>query len=196
MYKKTHKAADSRCQYFAKWLKTQKLTVQSAVRITQAEGIHLIAAFLDDLRNAYTPSGMDICDSSLRLYMNSASDVFKALMPKFSLVDPELSGNGKPKIYKALTDRLSMRANWAHPRDQKEPLTVLVQLPKFSSISSLHHPFLSKEALVYNTACLGCFTGSRVSEYAQVHVPNRQCFNIIPRNPDAGKWGGMPLAFI
>ena len=121
------------------------------------------------------------------------------LMPKpFSLVNPELSGNGKPKIYKALTDRLAMGANWARPRDQKEQLTypVFVQLSKFSSISSLCHPFLSKEALVYDTACLGCFTGSRVSEYAQVHVPKGQCFNIIPRNPDAGKWGGMPLAFI
>ena len=100
--------------------------------------------------------------------MNSAADMFKALMPKpFSLVDPELSGNGKPKIYKALTDCLSMRANWARPKDQKEPLTypVFVQLSKFSSISSLCHPFLLKEALVYDTACLGCFTGSHVSEY-------------------------------
>ena len=142
---KNDKAADSRCWYFAKWLETQKLTVQSAARITQAEGIHLIAAFLDDLRNGYTPSGTDICDSSLRLYINSAADVFKAFMPKpFSLVNPELSGNGKPKIYKALTDCLSMRANWARPRDQKEPLTypVFVQLSKFSSISSLCHPFL------------------------------------------------------
>ena len=127
------------------------------------EGIHLIAAFLDKIRNGYTPSGMHICDSSLHLYMNSAADVFKALMPMpFSLVDPELSGNGKPKIYKALTDHLSMCANWGHPRDQKELLTypVFVQLSKFSSISSFRHPFLSKEALVYDTACLGCFTGS------------------------------------
>ena len=35
-----------------------------------------------------------------------------------------------------------------------------------------------------------------VSEYTQVHVPKGQCFNIIPRNPDPGEWGGMPLAFI
>ena len=163
------------------------------------EGIHLIAAFLDSLYNGNTPSGMALCDSSLCLNMNSAADVLEALMPSpFSLVDPELSGNGKPKIYKALTDHLSMRANWARPRDQKEPLTysVFVQLSKFSSLSSICHPFLSKEALVYDTACLGCFTGSCVSEYAQAHVPKGQCFNIIPCNPDTGKWGGMPLAFI
>ena len=131
--------------------------------------------------------------------MNLAADVFKALMTMpFSLVDPELSSNGKPQIYKSLTYFLSMRANWARPKDQKEPLTypVFVQLSKFSSISSLCQPFLSEEALVYDTACLGCFTGSHVFEYAQVHVPKGQCFNIIPHNPDAGDWDGMPLVFI
>ena len=126
---------------------------------------------------------MALCDSSLCLCMNSAADMFKALMPMpFSLVDPELSSNGKPKIYKALTDRLSMRANWACPKDQKELLTypVFVQLSKFSSISSLCQPFLSKEALVYDTACLGCFTGSHVPDCTQVHVHNGQHFQHHP----------------
>ena len=66
---------------FAKWLKTQELTVQSAARITQAEGIHLIAAFLDLLRHGNTPSGTALCDSSLHLYMNLAADVFKDQSP-------------------------------------------------------------------------------------------------------------------
>ena len=142
---------------------------------------------------------MVLSNSSLCLYMNSAAHVFKALMiAPFSLVDPELSGNGKPQIYKAMTDRLSMHANWVHPKDQKEPLTypVFVQLSKFSLISSLSQLFLWKEALIYHTACLGCFTGSHNSEYAQDHVSKGHHFNIIPCNPDTGDWGGMPLAFI
>jgi hypothetical protein len=53
---------------------------------------------------------------------------------------------------------------------------------------------LSTEAAVFDWLRLGCFTGSRVGEYAQSHAKLHH-FARVPHNADAGKWAGTPIAF-
>jgi hypothetical protein len=56
--------------------------------------------------------------------------------------------------------------------------------------------FLSKESAVFDWACLGLFTGSGVSEYAQTRLRAGTRFNTIPRTNNAGIWAGKALAFL
>ena len=142
----------------------------------------LIGAFVDWIRAGNSPSGKAVVDQTLRNYIKSAGYVFSLLMTDgFTLYDSKKSTAKSPRMWECLSDRLSQHAAWARPRDKKEPLTypVFVELSRFSRWSYIREPFLSKEAVVYDTACLGCFTSSHVSECAQDGVPRGQHFNVI-----------------
>ena len=154
---------------------------------------------MDWLQLGNSPSGQVLGEQALRGYMQSAENLLKRLMKaEFSIYEEQKDKKGNRIMVEFLQRRLQQCAAWTQPRQQKEPLAypVFVERAKFADHSSLCVPFLSKEALVYDTACLGCFTGSRVSEYAQNSVPRGQRFNVIPRIATAGEWAGMPLAFI
>jgi hypothetical protein len=49
---------------------------------------------------------------------------------------------------------------------------------------------------IYDWTWLGVFTGSRLGEYGQSKPRSGELFAMVPLTPDAGKWAGMPLAFI
>jgi len=116
----------------------------------------------------------------------------------FVVYDPKTLNQVQPAMHPYLKDRLAERAKWMQPQPQKEPLTyrVILALAKFNEVSTLKEPFLSCEALVYDTACLGCFTGSRISEYGQRNLARGERFATVPNDPNAGAWAGWPLAFI
>ena len=160
----------------------------------------MIGAFLDDLRNGNTPSRQHIGGQSLRNYAKSAANVLQNIAcPDFTIYDPEQSSAKKPQFVRYLQDRLRTRDRWKPPaRATKEPLTypVFQSLWTLATQSGESSSFLSRESLVYDTACLGCFTGSRVSEYAQSDVPQGQRFVAVPNGPDANGWAGWPVAFV
>jgi hypothetical protein len=68
--------------------------------------------------------------------------------------------------------------------------TSLAALPESETVS------FSQATTVFDWTPLGCFIGSRISEYAQVSLPKGQAFAIIPSIPESTGWDGFPIAFI
>jgi hypothetical protein len=69
-------------------------------------------------------------------------------------------------------------------------------LQSLTILPDVNAAFLSLASAVYDWTHLGCFTGSRISDYAQSSLPKGQAFANVPLVPEAGAWGGSPLAFI
>jgi hypothetical protein len=108
---------------------------------------------------------------------------------KFSIYE---TVGGKPTMVPFIRDKIYQRKKWEKRRDKREPYT-------YDMLSTMHNQvtaasrrdsraFLEKFALVFDTQCLGVFTGSRVSEYAQ----SKGTVHDISRVPDTG----LPIAFM
>ena len=136
---------------------------------------------------------MDFCTRVKNQYIHHHQvSIFHTLIPMHHMVRVYVP------LHPYISQQIQNRQAWSQPQQKKEPLMydILVELSQYQSISSLAEPFLSLESLVYDTTWLGCFTGSRVSEYAQSGLARNQRFNTVPINPDTGSWGGQSLAFI
>ena len=114
--------------------------------------------------------------------------------PKIDMVDPT-TGQLHPTFETIIRDRQT----WQQPKDKREPIplaihealktTVLRNITRDGATATL-----DEHAAVFDWLRLGCFTGSRVGEYAQSHS-KLHSYAKVPNNTDAGEWAGTPLAF-
>jgi hypothetical protein len=102
-------------------------------------------------------------------------------------------------MYPYLRELLAQRDAWFVPCAPKEPFTLDMFQALAKYLQAQKDPmdtFLLKDFTVFDWTCLGLFTGSRVSKYAQMQLCTGTRFNIIPTRPDSGIWGGQALAFL
>jgi hypothetical protein len=74
-------------------------------------------------------------------------------------------------MHQVVKDRIDLCCKWQKPRDKREPYTfqMLETFHQLVTKAESHSKvaFLDQLSLIFDTQCLGVFTGSRVSEYAQ-----------------------------
>jgi hypothetical protein len=82
-----------------------------------------------------------------------------------------ITGRSKPKLHPLIGNRIEQCQKWGKPRDKREPYT-------FEMLTTFHTQvlkataadlrlFLDVQHLIFDTQCLGIFTGSRISKYTQ-----------------------------
>lgn len=102
-------------------------------------------------------------------------------------------------VHPFISELVRHRRNWQQPRSKKEPVTQRMITAAhdmiLARIDQNREFFLSREAAVHAWVRLGCFTGSRAGEYAQVRKKRGE-IGRIPHTKDAGEWAGQPLAFL
>ena len=138
---------------------------------------------------------------TLRLHADAAGKAMSLLTGKPCVVyDPATLSQKHVTLHPYLAQQIQQRKIWSKPKDRHEPLTydIIQELSKYPQHAKIHVAFLSLEALVYDTCRLGCFTGSRISEYGQTNLRKGVRFQTVPMSVDAGaaQWAGLPLAFI
>jgi hypothetical protein len=79
--------------------------------------------------------------------------------------------SNKPILAPFIAEKIAQQRKWQQPRPKQEAYT-FAMLSKFNSQvvkmeTSNPNSFLQLHSLVFNTQCLGIFTGGRVSEYSQ-----------------------------
>jgi hypothetical protein len=109
------------------------------------------------------------------------------------------SGGSKPALIPYLKARIELRSKWEQPREKREPYTHLMFQVFSQQVEAAERAdplaFLDKLSLVFNTQCLGIFTGSRVSEYAQ-SKGSRATISRVPVQPGQCPSEAKPVAFI
>jgi hypothetical protein len=109
------------------------------------------------------------------------------------------SGTSKPTLVPFIGDRISQRRKWQKPRDKQEPYTFAMLHTFFKQVSQSEKDdscsFLGKDSLIFNSQCLGIFTGSRVSKYAQSKGKVTDVSR-VPTNPSNPSALPLPLAFV
>lgn len=110
------------------------------------------------------------------------------------------STTGKtPALIPFIGDKLAQRQKWQKPRAKREAYTFDMFKTFHAQVSAAEaicpNSFLDRHSLVFNTQCLGIFTGSRVSEYCQ-SKGKIGSVSRIPAPPGAPKDSGLPVAFI
>jgi hypothetical protein len=75
-----------------------------------------------------------------------------------------------------------------------------------ASIDGVTASFVSVEYAVYDWERVFFYTGSRIAEYGQISnaitlppshkLTGSKCYSRVPMSPAAGRWAGMPIAFI
>jgi hypothetical protein len=107
--------------------------------------------------------------NTLSHHAQAASTFLRSVMLQpFSIY---ITGGNKPKLHPLIGDRIEQCRKWGKPRDKREPYTfeMLATFHTQVSTATAADPrlFLDAQHLIFDTQCLGIFTGSRVSEYAQ-----------------------------
>ena len=160
----------------------------------------MIGAYLRDLRHGHNINSMpSLRSKTLSNYLQSAAtalSLFRTDEKPFSIYTSATANTANPSLHPFLAEQLRQRSTWSQPSEKKEPYTYDMFLVLHSRRTSTFADSISKEAAVYDWARLGCFTGSRLSEYGQSKVPKGQRYATVPRSPDTGIWGGSPIAFI
>jgi len=143
------------------------------------------------------PRQISVAAKTLRGYLKAAIlwiNLKAAPTPKLDMVDP-LTGQLHPTFETIIRDRQT----WQQPKDKREPIPlaihetlkaqVVLDIKRYGARTTL-----ATTAAVFDWLRLGCFTGSRVGEYAQSHS-KLHTYAQVPNNTDAGEWAGTPLAF-
>lgn len=98
-----------------------------------------------------------------------------------------------------IADKIDQRRKWQKPRPKREAYTMDMFETFYQQVSRAEKQdpstFTSKNSLIFDTQCLGLFTGSRVSEYCQ-SKGSRNSVSRVPVQPGCPPSSGLPIAFI
>jgi hypothetical protein len=107
--------------------------------------------------------------NTLSHHAQAASTFLRSVM--FQPFSIYITGGSKPKLHPLIGDRIEQCQKWGKPRDKRKPYTfemlATFHTQVLTAMAADPRLFLDVQHLIFNTQCLGIFTGSRVSEYAQ-----------------------------
>jgi len=146
-----------------------------------------------------------LTDATLCNYLQSAVAWLQQLRPGLALPIYSQSGTGKAdRLHPYLADILANRRLWKKPRPLKEPLSseMLHTMARMADSYREKGTYgnYGRNPVLWDFACLACYTGSRIGEYGYSRRPRGMPvdgFVPIPRNADVpSEWQGRPMAFI
>jgi hypothetical protein len=193
------KTMDNRAAYFRDWLKSANgyHYLCCAKRITQAQGILLIASFIDHLAiTPYNKAGALRRSCTLSKFVTAAALFFDQILEEAFATHTYVGG--KLVMDKKLAERIAFYKKWDTVKEKREPytrdmfVTFYEQVVKREQMDPKHE-FLGLHSLVFDTQILGIFTGSRVSEYAQ---GSRKQISRVPQRPGTTGPPALPIAFV
>lgn len=170
-----------------------------ASNISRQQAIWLIGSFLDHMGNTpYNQKGDRRRSATLRHFANAAAFFLNKIMREpFSMFT---STGGKQVQDKYIALRLSTFAKWDTKRPKREPYTIEMFNTFHAQVESREAEdameFLGPLSLVFDTQCLGIFTGSRVSEYAQSKGARTMVSRVPRRRGDSTPGPALPIAFV
>jgi hypothetical protein len=179
-------------------LESLKFDDISAARITEAQVVPLLAAYLRQvsLGTASITLSKSLCAETISGYLRAAVAWCRVkLRLQASINDPLSSAAYHP----LLSDIIRFRQTWQQPQERREPYTYEMFQALYNVIRQAalidSTTLLDMTAVVFDWSRLGVFTGSRAGEYGQTTGSGTR-FSAIPNEAAAGKWAGMPVAFI
>lgn len=136
--------------------------------------------------------GTTLSDDTLMQYLSAATQWLKV---KYSISAPIYDHSqsvAKPRLIPFLAAIISQRRRWREPQQKKEPYTGAMFDVLYSEIGREHKrdriAYLDTQAVVFDWARVGVFTGSRLSEYAQSKTGSHKPYASIPHSAAAGRW--------
>lgn len=157
-----------------------------------------IGAYLDHVAETpYDAKGSLPLANTLAHHAQAANIFFRLILTEpFSIY---VIGAKKPTLIPYLKARLELRGKWQQPREKREPYTYPMLATYAQQVAAAEkadpEAFLDKFSLVFNTQCLGIFTGSRVSEYAQ-SKGSRKTVSRVPLKHGQSPSTAQPVAFM
>jgi len=141
-----------------------------------------------------------MAEKTLGGYMRSAATAWaKYAGYEVPLYDTS-GGKAKPVLNKYIANIFEQRRAWKEPKQKQELFTSDMFVALGNHLNELTSrdgtAFLSLTYAVFDWCRLGVHTGSRLGEYGQGKPRKGEPFAKIPSTTDAGKWAGMPIAFI
>ena len=191
---------DNRAATFRNWLSSScgYLNVCCAETISPTQAIGLLAAFIDHLSaTPYNAAGDFRKANTLLHYLNAAANFLESItgqpVPMYTSTGP------KPALIPLLGDKIAQRRKWQTPKPKREAYTFEILETLHNQVKTLRKTndksFLDKKALVFDTQCLGVFTGSRASEYCQTKGTST-AISRVPAQLGEQPSSTLPIAFI
>jgi hypothetical protein len=191
---------DNRTAHFRDWLATScgYTHLCCAKSITPPQAVGLIGAYIDHVAaTPYNTAGDLPMANTLSHHAHAAFSFLQSVMTtSFSIY--EMKGS-KRVLVPFIGERISRRRKWQQPRPKREPYTFAMFATFYAAVRAQEQSpdrFLHRHSLVFDTQCLGIFTGSRVSEYAQSKGPSTSVSR-VPSITDADPTATtLPVAFV
>jgi hypothetical protein len=166
--------------------------------ISPDQAIGLIGAYVDHMAiTPYDSLGNLPMSNTLGHHVQSAYKFLLSVTPRpFTIY----TGTGKQSVYiPFIGDKLAQRKKWQKPRPKREAYTFAMFQTFHAQVTAAEkqnpRTFLDRHSLIFNTQCLGIFTGSRVSEYCQSKGKISEVSR-VPAAPGKPEDSGLPIAFI
>lgn len=193
------KTQDNRLASFRDWLCANGYPNLCCVQsVKRQEGIWLIGSYIDHLGDTpYNAKGDMRKSATLNHHKNAAASFLSnVLFDPFSIYT--IVG-GKEVEDRYISSRIETYKKWDTKRAKREPYTIEMFQTFRQQVQDqeLQDPrlFLSKLSLIFDTQCLGIFTGSRVSEYAQSQG-TRDTVSRVPVRRGTTAAQALPIAFV
>jgi hypothetical protein len=191
---------DSRATSFRNWLISAGgyHNLCCAQRISPPQAIGLLAAFIDHIGSTPYNAAGDLRQANTLLHYLTAAAKFLESITHQAIPLYDTSGP-KPTLIPLLGDKIAQRRKWQTPKPKREAYTFEILETLHTQVKTQRQTndksFLGKKALVFDTQCLGVFTGSRASEYCQTKGPT-SAISRIPTQPGESPSSQPPIAFI
>ena len=145
-------------------------------------------------------------DSTLCNYLNAAAAWLESQCPGLRIpLRTKAGGTTKADQYHPyLAEIISGRRIWKKPQDRKEPISAEM-LDAMAWMAAQYRAFGTyrnhgRDPVLWDFACLACFTGSRLGEYGVSKRPKggtTDSYPVLPNSRDVpAEWRGRPIAFI
>jgi hypothetical protein len=166
--------------------------------ITSEQAVALIGTYVDHVAQIPIDKGGKLPMANTLSGHVQAAFKFLSLVSKHPISIHTTLGN-KPILAPFIADKIAQRRKWQEPRPKREAYT-FAMLSKFhSQVDAMEtanpNTFLQRHSLVFNTQCLGIFTGSRVSEYSQSKGKLTDVSR-VPAPPGTPTELILPIAFV
>ena len=191
---------DNRAAHFLKWLEQVGgvCYLDQLQSLTEPQVIGIVAAYLRHVAETPHNSKGDLpMADTLAHYANAAIYLLRRVVHHpFSA---HLPNTKQPTFVPFIRDIIDQRRKWQQPRPRREAFTISMfkefHLQVTSRAKANVGSHLTRHALIFDCARLGCFTGARSAEYSQ-NKARKGDFARIPDSFAASNQRGKPIAYI
>ena len=198
------KTLGTRAEAFRRWCDRHTLRIGDLYSLTPEGIIVVLGQYLTDVAKGDNfHQRADLQDGTIHGYLQAAVRYLQVYCPDLAIPLYSAAGGSSKSdsLHPYLAAILSDRRTWRQPKEKKQPISseMITAMEVMAAEYIQHGKYgnFGRYPVLWDLACLACYTGSRIGEYGVSRTQPGAAFPTIPHSSEIPEaWRGRPIAFI